>query len=61
VLFLLADEGDLLSLAGEMLRLDCDRQELCLAESDFERRTLLRASEPTGLLSSFEDHDPVHA
>jgi hypothetical protein len=46
VLFLPADERELLPLAGELLRLGCDRQELCLAESGSGRRALLRASAP---------------
>jgi cellulose synthase operon protein C len=46
VLFLPEDEGALLPLAGEMLRLGCDRQELCLAEGRAERRALLRAVAP---------------
>lgn len=46
VLFLPEDEGTLLPLAGEMLRLGCDRQELCLAEGRAERRALLRAVAP---------------
>ncbi|ATB37124.1 hypothetical protein CYFUS_002545 [Cystobacter fuscus] len=46
VLFLAAHERELLPLAGELLRLGCDRQELCLAGSGSERRALLRAVAP---------------
>jgi hypothetical protein len=46
VLFLPADERELLPLAGELLRLGCDRQELCLAESGSGRTALLRAAAP---------------
>jgi hypothetical protein len=46
VLFLPLDERELLPLAGELLRLGCDRQELCLAESGSGHRALLRAAAP---------------
>jgi len=46
VLFLPVDGDGLLSLAGELLRLGCDRQEVCFAEETKGRRALLRASAP---------------
>jgi hypothetical protein len=46
VLFLPADERELLPLAGELLRLGCDRQELCLSGSGAGRGALLRAVAP---------------
>ncbi|WP_426751227.1 hypothetical protein [Myxococcus sp. Y35] len=48
VLFLPPDADALLPLAGEMLRLGCDRQEVCLAASSTgdNRRALLRAVAP---------------
>ncbi|NVJ20326.1 hypothetical protein HUW62_03710 [Myxococcus sp. AM011] len=46
VLFMPVDGDGLLSLAGELLRLGCDRQEVCFAEEKQGRRALLRASAP---------------
>ncbi|NTX14105.1 hypothetical protein HUA76_25195 [Myxococcus sp. CA056] len=46
VLFLPVDGNGLLSLAGELLRLGCDRQEVCFAEEKKGQRALLRASAP---------------
>jgi hypothetical protein len=45
-LFALPDDRSLLALAGELLRLGCDRQELCLEAGDARTPRLLRAVAP---------------
>ncbi|GEN09525.1 hypothetical protein SAMN05443572_109179 [Myxococcus fulvus] len=46
VMFLPTDADALLALAGELLRLGCDRQEVCFAKGEEGSRALLRAVAP---------------
>ncbi|GHG72657.1 hypothetical protein [Comamonas sp. JC664] len=62
VLFLPPNAEALLPLAGEMLRLGCDRQEVCFARST-EQRALLRAVAPPyfTLTSALDATGPLRA